>query len=253
MTLSTLKTSALAALAVATLTAPSATAALTYATDDLFLAFRKPGNTVTDYVVNIGQASQYRDAVTSFNLNLPGLAADLTTAFGGTTGLIWGVVGTTQNTAATAPDNLTRLIYTSEPIGSTPTASSSQSSPANSIIGMKNYWLTLTASQGTVSNSAFEDASNANAWSTKVAGAFGSPSIMNTIEDPLANNRIDLFRVAQTGANQPITDEGYFSFNAGTVTFTSSSLVPAPEPSTMLFGLAMLGAIGLNRRRAVTA
>jgi hypothetical protein len=249
MNLGTLKTTALATLVVAAFSAPSARAALTYTTDDLFLAFRQAGNNTTDYVVNIGQASIYRDATSSIPLNLTGLSADLTTAFGSLTGLSWGVVGTTQNdNSRPAPDNLIRLIYTSEPIGSSPTASNAQSGPSNNINTFKNFWLTGT--EGTVVNSAFESASDANSWNTRVAASFGSPAVLNTIEDSLTNN-IDLFRVPQTSSGQVVTNEGYFSFNAGAVTFVP--LVPAPEPSTAFFGCAMVGAICLLRRRTVLA
>ena len=248
MTIQTLKYSALAAVA-ATLLTPAANAALTYSTDDLFLGFRQSGNTTTDYVINVGQASAFRDATSTFTLSLPGLATDLSNTFGANwaSTVTWGVVGTTQNTATTAPDNLTRLLYSSEPVGTTPTASSSQSGPANSIIAMKNYWQSLTATQGTVPNSAIGDPNNAGSWTARVSTSFGSPGVLNTIESAV-NSNLDLFRIPQTTSGQPATNEGFFSLNtgAGTVSF---NVTPVPEPSTLLFGCALVGALGLNRRR----
>ena len=252
MTIHTLKHAALTALAAALL-APAANAALSYSTDDLFLGFRQPANATTDYLINIGQASTFRDATSTLTLSLPGLAGDLTTAFGANwaSTVTWGVVGTTQNTAAAAPDNLTRLLYSSEPVGTTPTASSSQSGPANSIISMKSYWQGLTASQGTVANSAFEDPNNAGSWTARVSTSFGSPGVLNTIESAV-NSNLDLFRIPQTTSLQPVTNEGFFSLDtgAGTVSFNDSAV---PEPSTLLFGCALVGALGLNRRRVASA
>lgn len=252
MTQNILKTSALTAFAVAALVAPSAHAALSYNSGDIFLGFHQAGNTTTDYVIDLGSGSTFRDSTSQVTLSLSGLSADLTSAFGSLSNISWGIVGTTQNTAANGDP--IRLLYSSEPTGSSaPTASSSQSGPATQIIGFKNYWISLTGSQGTVSNSAFEDAGNTQSWTTKIGTTFGTGAIA-PIEAPLTSS-LDLFRIPQTTTGQPVTNEGTFSFNPGnsTVTFTSSSLAAVPEPSTFLFGCAIVGALGIKRRRAVSA
>jgi MYXO-CTERM domain-containing protein len=255
MTIRNITKTTLLAIVTTAITASAGNAALSFTNDDLFLAFRQDGNNVKDYVIDIGQASIYRDATSNITLNLSGLAADLGTAFGGNlSNVSWGVVGGTQNTAGTAPDNLTRLLYVSEPTGAVPTALSSQSGAATNIVNLKNYFLTLTASQGTVSNSAFGDPTQPNSWSTRISNAFGF-SNLSPIEGPLGSS-LDLFRVPQTTSGQPVTNEGAFSFNSGTSTVTFSvpgGASPVPEPSTALFGALSLGAMAFRRRRAASS
>jgi hypothetical protein len=244
--------SAFLALTTFALALPSAQAALNYSPDDLFLGFRQTGNTTRDYVINIGQASAFRDASTPFtlSLNLVAFNNEMTAAFGAswkTSGDIsWGVVGTTQNTA-TGSDPI-RLLYISEPLGTTPTASSSQSGPANAIIAFKNNWQT-TGTETSISNSATEDPTQPSSWAGSISAAppFGSNSL-SPIEDTLGNG-LELFRIPQTTTGQPVTDEGRFNINltTGAITFTPQAV---PEPTTTaLFCVALGSCAGLRRLR----
>lgn len=241
------------ALAGIALFAPSMQAALTYASNDLFLGFRQSGNTTKEYAINIGQASVFRDATSSFtlSLNVTSFAADMQSAFGlnwRTAGdVYWGVIGTTQNTAA-GSDPI-RLLYASLPTASTaPAASSSQSGPANNIITFKNAWQTAGV-EGSVANSAIMDPGNANSWTNSVgnaAGPFGTGAL--TPLEALIGTQLDLFRMPQTTTLQPVTNEGTFSLN------TTSNLItfapPVPEPSTTaLAGVVLLVWIGRLRSR----
>jgi hypothetical protein len=263
MKLSKLHFSSLAVLALAISVTSSAKAVLTYTSDDLFLGFHQTGNTTRDYVINLGQASIFRDATAPFALSTLGIttsafAADMLFAFGAnwrTSGdIFWGVVGTTQNdNTRPAPDNIIRLLYVSEPLGTTPIASPGQSGPANLVNTFKNIWINPTANGGverTVPNSATEDPTLANSWTGSLAnanGPFGSGNL-SPLEDLLANP-LDVFRVPQTGTGQPVTNEGRFSINFATDVITFTPVV-VPEPSSVsLICIATLGSFGLRRLR----
>ncbi len=80
-----LLTTAVLALAGLGLTVkPASAAAVSYSNDDLFLGFYASGGTGSsfDYLVNIGQASIYRDATGAFALNIGDIGADLSATYG---------------------------------------------------------------------------------------------------------------------------------------------------------------------------
>ena len=251
--------SALIALGAIIIAAPSAKAVLSYASDDLFIGFHQTGNTTKEYEINIGQASTYRDATTpiTLSLNTVSFAADMQAAFGTgwrTSGdVFWGVAGTTQNTAQ-GSDPI-RLLYASEPTGSTaPAASSSQSGPAGNIISFKNNWQT-NGIEGSVGNSATLDPTAlSTSWTNSVgnaAGPFGTGAL-NPLEALLAT-KLDLFRMPQTTTGQPVTNEGTFSINFGANTISFAPQVPEPS-SAVLAGVGLLFWIGRCRyRRAFAA
>ena len=252
--------SALIALASVVVAAPSAMAVLSYASDDLFIGFHQTGNTAKEYIINIGQASTYRDATTpiTLSLNAVSFAADMQAAFGAgwrTSGdVFWGVAGTTQNTAQ-GSDPI-RLLYASEPTGGTaPAASSSQSGPSGAIISFKNNWQT-NGIAGSVSNSATLDPtiSTPPSWTNSVgnaAGPFGTGAL-NPLEALLATH-LDLFRMPQTTTGQSVTNEGTFAINFGANTISFVPQVPEPS-SAVLAGFGLLVWIARSRyRRASVA
>lgn len=255
MTLRTIKLTTLAALAVASFATPSQ-AALTHTNGDLFVGFREIGNTTNDYLINLGTANQFRDAVTPINITLTNFATDASAAFGGswaTDNILWGFVGANANTGASA-GNPGRTLFLSEPIGTTPIASSSQSGQTLKYNDLKNDWLAQT--QSAVTNASIGAPGDANSWTNNIVARLNNPIGLTPIETSFAT-ALDLFRVTQTNNPGPnVTNEGQFTFNKGTgvLTFTPFGFAaPVPEPSTALFGALALGSMVIRRRRAVVA
>jgi hypothetical protein len=106
---------------------------------------------------------------------------------------------------------------------------------------------------GSVANSGYELAADSASLSTELTSGnnWASSNLGQTLF-PIATN-LDLFRLPP-GTNQAnVTRLGTFSFNTGTNTITYTPLVPVPEPSTALFGCAMVGSVLASRRRLKAA
>ncbi len=257
MKLTHLKMTALAGLAAVALTAPSAMA-LTYNADDLFLGFRQDGNTNQDFIVNLGQASTFRDATVPFTLTLTNLNSQLTTLFGSTWKtdgtVLWALVGTpgSQPVGSDPGD----ILYSSRPADSAnylttpvPSTGSNQAGPSNNILSMKNYYLLPTTPDGTVANSEIGNPANSNSWSTRASTDFGSGNI-GPIENYTNGLGLDLFRVPEGSPSTTLaTNEGRLTLGSGdNVTFS-----PVPEPSTaLMLGMALSGVLGFRRNRKTT-
>lgn len=268
MNLNTIKALLLATGAASILQTANA-APLTYTADDLFLGFRS-SNSTTDFLLNIGQASIYRDALpnSSFQLSIGSILADLDAVFGSNWNdvargdIFWGVAGTNSTSLVAEPTSQT--LYASSPEGSgtpaAPGSTSTQAAPANRIVSLSGKYLSYADSNGGVSpavNTAGvrQDGTEANTWQAFMGGtqAFSGNSF-SYFSGGIENNfgagneaaNIDLYRISRN-PNGVASLEGTFSINdAGIVTFTNGII---PEPTSAL--LLTLGAsvIGFSRRR----
>ena len=136
-------TALLLATGVASILQTANAALLTYTADDLFLGFRS-SNSTTDFLLNIGQASIYRDALpgSSFQLSIGPILNDLNAVFGANWNtalrgdIFWGVAGTNSTNLTAEPTSQT--LYATSPAGSgtpaLPNSTSGQAAPANRMV-----------------------------------------------------------------------------------------------------------------------
>lgn len=254
--------SILAAAAVLSASLLSASAAtVTYTQGDLLMGFRATGGqgAGTSYVVNIGQASGYRDATTYGTVPIAGdLNADLTALYGSNwstrSDILWGIAGTPSNTATVGGDAPPTL-YASKPetspgvsgAGWTIAGSSTRLSVATTIVSLQSSFAGYQATTNSPVATLMDD-SVANTWRQYMASG-GNASYTSgnkdfgafaNIEGTL-NQGLTLFRVTNASAG---SNEGTFSLSS------SGSLSFVPEPtSSLLAGLGVLGLV-LRRRRA---
>lgn len=226
----------------------SASAVTTHAQGNFFLGFREADNTVSDYAINLGPASVYRDATAPIVLSLgTAFDNDMIAAFGADwktdTDLFWGAVGANANSGAVLGDP-GRTLYLSEPTGSNPIAGlSSNTAVTNKVNDFKNDWLLQT--ETSVANSSIGAPSDLNSWSTNVNNSFGASIAFSPIQGSI-DGMLDFYRLPQT-ASGPSTLLGTFTLNEATNTITFN---PVPEPSTAMLLLSSTVAVaGFLRRR----
>ena len=261
----------LLATGVASILQTANAAPLTYSPDDLFLGFRS-SLTTTDFLINIGQASIYRDQPlnTQITLSIGPILADLDAVFGASWktalrgDIFWGVAGTPGSSAAVGSDATNTLYATTSIPGTTPAnpnSNSGQASPANKIN------LTLAGAYTGAGDSANgvtpasnpaglrQDGTVAGTWQAFMGGTQGASGnsfsyFANGIEGNFgAGNEaanLDLYRISKNPGGVASL-EGTFSIDdAGVVKFTNG-IVPEPTSAVML----ALGAsvLGFSRRR----
>jgi hypothetical protein len=259
-------------------------AALNYSDGDLLLAFRASGGAgaATDYIVNLGSASTYVNAVTTLVLDteIGNIKADLDAIFGANwqtrVDFLWSVSGVqkisngeyTANTmfASRTQNSPLTLGQKSSTAWARPSISGA-TIPAGKIQGMGTTFAlgdgdgTSTGSTEST-NSAFaliQPTSAINSYrsympdgiNTNLSTAFsyfgGATGIEGNFGGGTSGVVLDFYTVATASGSPPATFEGTFSIdNNAVVTFT-----PVPEPSSMMalgLGVAVLGAF--RRRRA---
>ena len=244
MNINTIKLSALAALVASVLTAPAAHATFASANGDFYIGFRSSTNASNDYLIDIGQENQLRDATAPITFSLPGMSADITTAFGSTANLLWGGIG--NSNLPSAGGDPSRTLYLTEPVGDpVPTTSSSQSTQATQIKGMSNYYVNYASNGAQASTGALNlgDTANITSWTSHMANSFNNASYL-PIETALTGG-LEVYRSINNLAG-PVTDLGTLTFDFAT---SSITFTPVPEPATALMGCALLGTVMVSRRR----
>lgn len=240
--------------------------ALTYTAGDLLIGFRNTGGSVTqDYVIDLGNVSQFTQMNgATFTLSVGDTLGNLTSIFGATpfTNTKWGVTGELSSTLYAGKNE--------SPFGTFPTStttgnyqrnlSATQDSIASNIDTAGGYYATLTAAPNTTVG-AIQSIANGSSWASFMSGsAFGQwglsafePTISATTS---AGHALDLFRInpddtATNGTLAP-TYVGRFLVDTSTGNITFTAAVPEPSTLTALAGgAALLGLV--RRRRAVTA
>jgi hypothetical protein len=247
--------------------------ALTYVQGDMLLGFYATGGegSSTSVVLNIGQASLYRDhAGAPFNLSIGSIQTDLVNAFGADWksrgDVLWGVYGGNWN-AAVGSDSLYTLYGVRERstadiqaqaynLGSAAT----QSQPSTKIKDFgEAYALTGTASGLTTGvnpfasiQSSFADNDFAEYQTNNGGTSFGYfQAALGDFTNGTSGSVLDLFRMQTGSSSSKGTYEGSFTISdSGIVTF---GVVAVPEPTTISFVLlagGMLVVFALRRGKA---
>ena len=249
-------------------------APLIYNADDLFLGFRS-SNSTTDFLINIGQASIYRDAAPGvpFSLSIGSIAADLSAVFGANWNsasrpdIFWGVVGTPGGSAAVGSDATNTLYATTQqnPLGSAtstpaaPGSNSAQAAVANRFVALSQGYLSGVDSNGGVTPAVNpaglrQDGTAAGSWQVFNGGvqpATGNSFsyFANGIEGDFGSGNegsaIDLYRISKNPSGVASL-EGRFTINdAGLVTFANG----VPEPTSAMMLCLGASVLGFTRRR----
>jgi hypothetical protein len=285
-----LNTLTMSALALAGLALVGSTAqAVSYNTGDLFLGFRATGGTGanTNYLINIGSASQFRDATSSFTLSISGIDADLTAIFGAwenRSDLLWSVIGGPSTTGLISDQANTIYASKAETVLGTPEtawarlSNSTQAGIATKIGdnagtagpaagGYLNAPTTYNALPLSNAAAVAEDQGAANPWAkyqygfgtpvanTTAFGQYGAPGIEGSFGNGTAGAALDLFRMVRSGLDDGTgnttgngTYEGTFKINDnGQVSF---NVVPEPSSLAILsMGASLLGVFRLRRQK----
>ncbi|MHA3772471.1 PEP-CTERM sorting domain-containing protein [Verrucomicrobiota bacterium sgz303538] len=256
------KTSLLAVSAATLLTPSLKAATLSYTAGDLFIGFRQEG-TQTDYLINIGQASIYRDATSSFTLSIGNIGADLAALFGDGWAtdptVLWGVIGTSG--VAGSGGDVANTMYASavKPSAGVQAdpylrlSGTAQGNIRSDVASLGSSFKGQTSSTNS-SVALLQPTSDPNSWAHFNPGGM-SFSAYGRLESNfglgVSNSALDLFRMQPSSTSGlPGSLEGTFTIaNNGTVTF---SAVPEPSAAAMLgLGVVLYGM--MSRRRRDTA
>ncbi|WP_395736195.1 PEP-CTERM sorting domain-containing protein [Prosthecobacter sp.] len=242
-------------------------AATTYTAGDLLLGFRQTGTgaSTNSLVIDIGQASLYRDATGTLNpvLGTAGLDADLAAQFGPnwyTDGSVkWAIVGTT-GAAAVGGDPSNTLYSSLKQTSGLNTAGYEQldnGTQATATTGINNLATTYAGKTITDNVALIQSNTTAGTWGksgTGVGSDFGYSGVWGTsLEQAVsATSKLDLSRAVADNINGGGTFgsiEGTFSISStGGISFTSN-VAAAPEPGRAAFMALGLSAFMLRRRR----
>ena len=250
--------------ALAGLLAITVAEAATYAAGDLLMGFRATAGQGlgTSYVVNIGQASTYRDADSFSTVPIAGnFTTDLTDIFGANwhtrTDLLWGIAGTPSNVVAVAGDEAATM-YASK-AQTTPGAPgaawtiaglSTRTSVSTLMTGMQSGYAGYTASTNSPAGTIQVDTGTSDSdWrsylatggdASRTSGNRDFGGFSNIEGDP--TQALSLFRL--DGPNNVGSFEGTFAISPAGLTFV-------PEPASS--ALAVIGAATLMFRRRRSA
>lgn len=245
----------------------------TYTEGDLFVGFRATSGTgaSSNYLLKIGQASQFRDAApsSSFDLSLGATGADLASLYGASwftrADVLWSVSGGNTSSSTVNGGDPGRTLYYSNGAGGAAWNAQGFAGQAGPNGDLQSQWLRyiqtpIGGDQFSTANSQFglvqSDGGNNSYGSFQVKGnqtaaysAFGGGG-ENDFGFGVAGAGLDLFRLPVQGDSQtrPGTLLGTFTINdLGVITFTA-----VPEPSVVaLIGIGVVGLIvfGIRRRQ----
>lgn len=233
-------------------------AALSYTAGDLLIGFTATGSNTT-YLINIGQASTYRNATQPITLNL-NIGADLVSEFSSVDepwhqrdGLRWGVFGATSDNAVAGDDPFTLYAGRTTSAGYLRGSTFTQRNPAYYIQDVAASYVALGNSTSGTTVGAFQDndAVNSFAKAQNEAGTISFQYFSNALasfDNGASTADLNLFRMTTgSGTGQLL---GTFSISeAGVITFT-----PVPEPSVViLMAVGLIGLFVIRRRRAARA
>jgi hypothetical protein len=241
--------------------AASANAA-TYTTGDLLLGFRALSGTGTaiNYVVNIGQASAYRDGGVSGTIAIGDIATDLVATYGSNwysrTDLQWAVIGSPSNTSTVSGDP-SKTVYYTIPNGDSSSGlamgSTLRGTASTNMVGLERGATGFSSTQYTDSvNSAyakFVSTATPSDWASYMNGGdnVGGRTVdfdaISEVEGIPATT-LGLYRSSTSSAG---TYLGSFSLGSdGSLSFAS-----VPEPSSVaLTAIAALAAASRRRRNS---
>ncbi|WP_170157140.1 PEP-CTERM sorting domain-containing protein [Roseimicrobium gellanilyticum] len=270
---------AAAVLGLAIIAQPAQAQLVTYNQGDLLLGFRKAG-VGQDVVINIGQASLYRDATSDFSVNVGNLGTLLSDTFGASwaddSSLQWAVFGNPTNNGTTFNGDTSNTTYISREQTTTDTQSAAysvnsvnRSVAAGRMQTLQSQFMLQNAATGnsnaTVWDNTIQSGANVD-WTDTMEGT-GTSSLVFQVFQPVQvqglspsgidypGNALDLYRLlAGSSGTTNVTYEGTFRIDdTGAVTFgITPGIGVVPEPSRALllaFGLAL----PLLRRRRATA
>jgi len=224
--------------------------ATSYANDDLLLAFYATGGegATTSLVIDIGQASLYRDA--AGELFLGSIKTDLENAFGSdwaTRGdVFWGVFGTSYSATVGADGPWTLYgVRAQTSVGTQAQAFNlgsiaTQSQPGTRIHDLGDaYALTGTATGLTVGANpavSVQDSSADNDFAEYQSNAGGTSfgyfnSALGNFANGVVGSAVDLFRMPTGASTAKGTYEGTFTIGSNGVVRFSIVTNPAPTPT----------------------
>lgn len=240
--------------------APAPAATLTYSRGDLFIGFIASGGTgaTENYLINIGQASTYRNATSPIVLSLGNVGADLTAKYSnvgesinwfGRADLKWGVFGSVGATAVNGDNAWTLYAGKSNTnVAYTRFNSFTQSPASNAINDMGLTFAAQGTGQSTANSNVatFQDVDGDKTFGAYVSGnnAFGYfTGALDNFGDGVGS--LGLYRL-QTGSGAGQLVGTFDITTTGAITFT-----PVPEPGTVaLVALGLGVALFAFRRRS---
>lgn len=271
MKLKSLSMAAIAA-AICGWTAGEATAQTqtSYTAGDLFVGFRATDNfgASQNYLINIGQASTYRDltAGTTINLSLGNIGVDLTGLYGSDwhmrDDVFWSVSGGNTSSSTVSGDSARTAYYSNygggpawDRLGFSGSASSNGAFQSQSLRYIQSPIGDPILSTANSSVGVIQTATTSNSYGsfqvegnqTAAYGRFGGGGENSFAVGGVAGtgNELSLYRLETIPFGGPATAPGeylgYFSINSsGLVSFTA-----VPEPGTIGLALAALAGLAI--------
>lgn len=248
----------------------------TFAAGDLLLGFQATGGqgSTTNLIVDLGQASSFRDAASNI-ASVTDIGSILTSTYGSNwatrTDLSWGAVANRQaysigtNVVNGDPKgtNYVTIAQSLTSLGSQQSAAptepgrTSGASVSNNIQGLNSTYANAGGNTGSYLTI---DSTTGTTWSSEIANSnftLGTPIQAN---GNIASSGLDLYRILDTTTGAVPTGTAYTGSWLGTigigstgVVSFSNSVAAAPEPSRALLAALGLGGLLLRRRRQLKA